>query len=117
MKQHLRGLLDRNILTMLAIGLIVAFILISFVAALTGHYDSASVRAWIDDIKWVAALLGGGTAIARGLIAGAQRLGDGATEAALVSAAPAPTAATAPPAEAETPGEPPVQPSQSGLIP
>jgi hypothetical protein len=114
---QLRGLLDRNVLTMLAIGLLVAFILVSFVAAVTGHYDSASVRAWIDDIKWVAALLGTGTAIGRGLIAAAQRLGDGATEAALVSAAPAPTVAAAPPAEAEAPVEPPVQPSQSGLVP
>jgi hypothetical protein len=41
----LRGLLDRNVLTALAIGLIVAFILISFIAALTGHYDRrASAR-------------------------------------------------------------------------
>jgi small-conductance mechanosensitive channel len=111
----LRGLLDRNVLTALAIGLIVAFILISFIAALTGHYDSASVRAWIDDVKWVAALLGGGTAIARGLIAAGQRVADGTTEAALVVASPVPTASTAPPPEADVPGEPPVQPSQSGL--
>jgi hypothetical protein len=85
---QLRGLLDRNVLTMLAIGAIVVVLLVSFVAAITGHYDSASVRAFIDDIKYLAALLGAGVAIGRGLIAAAQRIGDGATEAALVSASP-----------------------------
>jgi hypothetical protein len=117
MPKQLSGLLDRNVLTILAVAAIVVVLLVAAVAAITGNYDSASVRAFIDDIKYLAAALGAGVAVARGLIAAAQRIGDGATEAALVSAAPAPTDSTTPPAEAEVPGEPPVQPSQTGLAP
>jgi hypothetical protein len=84
MPAQLRGLLDRNVLTGLAVALIVAVVLISFTAAVTGHYDSASVRAWIDDLKWIAGLLGAGTALGRGLVAAGQRVADGHTEAAIV---------------------------------
>jgi hypothetical protein len=93
MPKQLSGLLDRNVLTILAIGLIVAFILISFIAAITGHYDSASVRAFIDDIKYLAAAARRRRRRRARPHRRRQRIGDGATEAALVSAAPAPTAA------------------------
>jgi hypothetical protein len=114
MRKQLSGLLDRNVLTILAIAAIVVVFLVAAVAAITGNYDSASVRAFIDDIKYLAAALGAGVAVARGLIAAGQRIGDGATEAALVTSQPAEPIA-APPADAEVPNGPPVQPSESGL--
>jgi hypothetical protein len=79
-----RGLLDRNILTALAVIGIVVFFAVAAVAAVTGHYDSASVRAFIDDMKYVAGLLGLGAAVGRGVIAAGQRVADGHTEAAIV---------------------------------
>lgn len=84
MPDQLRGLLDRNLLTALAVIAIVIFLLAASIAAVTGHYDSASVRAFVDDMKYVAGLLGLGAAVGRGVIAAGQRVADGHTEAAIV---------------------------------
>src|SRR4051812_28507671 len=100
MPKQLSGLLDRNVLTILAVAAIVIFILTAAIAAVTGHYDSASVRAFVDDMKYVAGLLGLGAAVGRGVVAAGQRVADGATEAALVQTQ-APEPPVAPPAEAE----------------
>lgn len=59
--------LDRNVLTALAVVSIAIVLIVAAVAAVTGHYDSASVRAFIDDLKYLAAALGLGAAIGRGL--------------------------------------------------
>jgi drug/metabolite transporter (DMT)-like permease len=115
MPDKLRGLMDRNILTAIAAIAAVACLLIAFGAAVTGHYDSASVRAFIDDIKWIAGVGLFGTAIGRGLLAAGQRIGDGHTEAILAQAQLRETAA-APPAEAAPPQTPPLQPSQTDVI-
>jgi hypothetical protein len=79
-----RGLLDRNLLTALAVTAIGIFLAVASLAAVTGHYDSTSVRAFIDDMKYVAGLLGLGAAVGRGVIAAGQRVADGHTEAAIV---------------------------------
>jgi hypothetical protein len=113
MPKQLSGLLDRNVLTILAVAAIVVVLLVAAVAAITGNYDSASVRAFIDDIKYLAAALGAGVAVARGLIAAGSASVTAPPKPRSSPPAPEPTAA--PPAEAEVPVEPPVQPSQSGL--
>jgi hypothetical protein len=114
MSDKIRSLIDRNLLTGLALAAITFVFVVAAVAAVTGHYDSASVRAFIDDIKYVAAALGVGTAVGRGLIAAGQRIGDGQTEAILAQAQLRETAAD-PPAEAAPPQTSPLQPSQTGL--
>lgn len=114
MPDKLRSLLDRNLLTGLALAAITLVFVVAALAAVTGHYDSASVRAFIDDIKYVAAALGVGAAVGRGLIAAGQRIGDGQTEAVLARAQLSEVAAD-PPADAAAPDTPPLQPSQTGL--
>jgi hypothetical protein len=64
----LKTLLDKNIVTIFALSLI-------GLAAVTGHYDSASVRAFVDDMKWIAGLLGAGVAVGRGLLGAGDRAG------------------------------------------
>lgn len=71
----MKNLLNKNVLTVIALAVVVLVVLIALVAAITGNYDSASVRALIDDLKYLAAALGGGVAVARGLIAAAERFG------------------------------------------
>lgn len=83
---QLRGLLAPSPMTSIALGLIGLFLLVSFGAAVTGHYDSPSVRSWLDDIKYLAGLVGGGVAIARGLLALGDRQADGAVVAASLQA-------------------------------
>ncbi len=65
-------LLDKNILTIAAVGLLALVVLIAVVAAITGNYDSESVRALVDDLKYIAAALTAAVALARGIKAAGE---------------------------------------------
>lgn len=69
----MKNLLDKNIVTIVALGLICTVVLVAAVAAITGHYNSGNVRAFVDDMKWIAGLLGAGVAVARGVRAAGDR--------------------------------------------
>lgn len=71
--EQLKELFDKNLLTIVALSLIAVTFTVAAVAAITGNYDSASVRLFVDDIKWIAGLLGAGVAVARGVRAAGDR--------------------------------------------
>jgi hypothetical protein len=67
MMDWFKGLLEKNVLTAIVVVLAALLVVVAAVAAITGNYDSESVRAFVDDIKYIVGILGAGVAVGRGI--------------------------------------------------